>query len=471
MNRLALIMLMLLLAACNPLRPQSLELPSLPQNYSETGATTQLTLADRWWTAFDDPQLDRLQKQLFSESLELSQAIYKLEQLRAAEQITAASRQPNVSFSGSLSREQTPTMSGSSRSTSTKGIFSASYEIDLWNKLSDQQKAAELRSRAGEHEVQALLLSLSAQLAESYFSLIEQRLQLDLLNRQIKRNEALLETISDRYRVGLASSSDVYRARRELVALRSQIPSIQTSIASSEHTLAVLLGRFPGHLSVTDAKLPEPIDLDGVGLPADLLSRRPDVAAALIELKSADHELAAALADQLPAINLSATLGRSLTQLASGDIEGTLWSLGLGLTQPLLDGGRRAAVSQQQEAARAEKLAAVRIAILNAVKDVDSALAAERGSRARSQLIDQQQRISADSLLLTERNYRSGLVDSDSLLDQEISHLDILSQQLSNQRERLSNRVALARALGGSWMAEELTRQRTHLTDAEDNSL
>ncbi len=138
-----------------------------------------------------------------------------------------------------------------------------------------------------------------------------------------------------------------------------------------------------------------------------MLSRRPDVASAFVSLKAADHDLAAALAEQLPTVNLTATLGRSVTRLSTGDIDGTFWSLALGLTQPLVDGGRRAAESDRQSAIRNETFVAYRKVVLQALEEVESALVAENNSAVRYELLARQLQINSNNLQLTEDNYRS----------------------------------------------------------------
>lgn len=454
-----LFLFLFLLTACNPLQPQSLKLPEPPATYSVASANGSLTITDQWWTDFNNAQLNQLQDQLFSDNLDLAQALHRLEQLQATEKQAGASRWPNLNLDGSVARDRTPTANGDSDSTRTKLSLAAAYELDLWNKLKDRQTAASLRVSANKHDIQALLLSLSAQLSEQFYLAVEQRQQLNLIDRQINRNEALLETISDRYRAGLATTSDLYQARENLVSLRSRRPQFMTGLHLAQNKIALLLGRRPGTIEVATDRLPLLNPVTGIGLPADMLSRRPDVASAFVSLKAADHDLAAALAEQLPTVNLTATLGRSVTRLSTGDIDGTFWSLALGLTQPLVDGGRRAAESDRQSAIRNETFVAYRKVVLQALEEVESALVAENNSAVRYELLARQLQINSNNLQLTEDNYRSGLTDSDQLLNKEISHINLLSQQLSQQRQRLSQRISLARALGGSWMAAKLDQQ------------
>lgn len=465
-----LLLFLLLLTACNPLQPQKLSEPEIPASYSVMTETREVTIREKWWTEFNDPLLNQLQSRLFSDNLDLAQALHRLEQLQASQTLAGASRWPNLSLNGSVARDSSPSAAGTNRSTSSRISVAAGYELDLWNKLKDKHVAAILRMKAGEHDVQALLLSLSAQLTEQYFLAVEQRQQLFLLDRQINRNEALLATVSDRYRAGLATAGELYQAQQGLVALRTQRPQLMTTLAQAQNKIAVMLGQPPGSHMIEVKQLPPINDITSIDLPADLLSRRPDVASSFLALEAANHELAAALAGQLPAINLSATLGRSIMRLASGDIEGTFWNIALGLSQPLIDGGRRKAESARQLALRDEKFVAYQKIILQSMEEVESALIAETNSAERARLLDQQLQINLNDLQLTQDNYRSGLISSDILLNREISHLAIRSQKLSQQRLWLSQRISLARALGGGWMAAELEHQQKSKSRKQDQS-
>ncbi|PLY00865.1 MAG: hypothetical protein C0622_08050 [Desulfuromonas sp.] len=451
-----LLSLLLLTTACNPLVPQKAVPPTAPSNYSVAATAGQEQLPERWWTVFSDEQLNRLENELFAQNLDLRQSLARLEQLDAQLQSAGASLWPTLGLSASAARSRT---AAGVYSGATSVSLAAGYEVDLWNRLHDQESAARMRRAAGAAQTRTLLLSLSAQLAEQYFIAIEQRNQLTLLERQIEHYHQLLEIVTERYRGGLAVADELYHARQNLAAARARVPAYRNALAQAQNAIALLLGQAPGTLEIAADRLPEPLPLVAIGLPGDLLTRRPDITAALRTLDAADHSLAAAVAERLPALDLSASLGRSLTHLTAGNVEGTFWTLVLGLSQPLLDGGRREAEIRRQTAIRNEALAAAEQAILTALQDVENALSSERATREQGVLIDDQQQIILQRLELARENYRAGLSDSRDLLDNEISYLNILTQQISNRRQWLSNRISLARALGGSWMEEELKRR------------
>lgn len=463
------VLILLLITACNPLLPQNLEPPpTAPTTYATAQPQPAVRVTDRWWLDFNDAQLNLLQDQLFSSNLSLRQAIHRLEQLETSQRINHAGRLPNLNLAGSLGRSQNVSASGETRATTSSLSLAAGYEIDLWNKLKAGEQAAEFRTLAGQAEVEALLLSLSAQLSEQYFLAVEQRAQLDLLEQQTKNTRELLQIVTERYRAGLSTAAEIYQARQNLATIEAQVPAYRTALIQAENSIALLLGQPPRSITIGRRQLPELSQVVDLGLPATLLTRRPDIAAALFELEATDRDLAAALADRLPAIDLSATLGRSGTRLAAGDYNGTFWNLTLGLLQPLYDGGRLKAVSDQQKAARAEQLALSKETLLSAIEEVESALTAELHSAETATLLKQRRQINQSNLELLRHNYLRGLTDSSDLLSSEIDHLEILSQLINNQRQWLSHRITLVRALGGTWMTDELEKQRRALATKRD---
>ena len=454
-----------LLSACNPLRPAKVELDPPPQEYSTTTVDTGSPLSQQWWLDFNDPQLNQLQQELFAGNLNLRQALYRLQQLEALQQISGSTLWPQLNLNGSVIRNHTPGMPEDTTTTSKQLSLAAAYEVDLWNRLRDKNSAAILRQQAGEKEVQSLLLSLSAQLCEQYFIAVEQRSQLKLLEQQSKHNKQLLQTITNRYRGGLSTAVEVYRAQQNLATSEARIPPRKTALMDAENRIALLLGQPPGSINLETSKLPPLMSIVDIGIPADLLLRRPDIAAALLQLKAADKEYAAAVAARLPGVNLTATLGKSVQNLAFGNIDGTIWSLAVGLTQPLVDGGRRRAESDRQKAIRSEKLAIYQQTLLTALKEVETALVAETNSIDLEKRLNIQQQINTANIKLTEANYRYGLTDSKDLVNSQIAKLEINSRQLSNQRLQLSHRISLARALGGGWMETEIKKQQQTLNN------
>lgn len=462
--RLVLIILVgLALIACSPLTPPPAAELAVPDTYSIPVAADGERVTKGWWLDFADPQLKELQARLVSDNLNLRQAFLRLEQLEARQRMAQAGLFPTLNLNASGRRDQTVGQNGETQASAGRLALAAAYEIDLWQRLRHRTAAAQLRLLVGEEEVRTLLLSLRARLAELYFIGVEQRAQLDLLERRLEHNQELVRIIEERYQSGLAAAGELYQAQQNLAQMEAQIPLFEITLNQTSNAMALLLGQPPGSIRIGRTDLPALSNVIDIGLPASLLRRRPDVSAALLELEAADQDLAAALADRLPRLDLSANIGRSVTSLSSGDLTGTFWSLALGLAQPLFDGGRLKAASDLQQAIRDEKQLAGQLTILTAIEEVESALLAEQGSFRREQLLEQQQKLNGKTLKIRTENYLLGLTDSLELLRSEMSQLDVRSQQLSNRRQLISHRISLIRALGGHWLDETLSPRSAQL--------
>lgn len=466
--RFATITVLFLLTACSPFVSPPLAPPQLlPESYQSTPQSAN-PLPNRWWESFADPRLNRLQEEMLANNLDLQQALYRLEQLEALQRISGSSLWPTLTLSGSVSRDKTPSGSSENFSTTKRATLAASYEVDIWNRLHDKTEAARLRREAGEQETQALLLSLAAQLTEQYYLAVEQRAQLTLVEGQIDNYQELITTVGDRFRSGLATARELYQARQNLARAEALLPQFRTGITRAENSIALLLGRTPEPQLTQAEQLPVLTSAVEAGVPASLLTQRPDISAALTHLRAADLELSAALADRLPAVNLSATAYYSATKLAQGDVDGSFWTLALGLTQPLIDGGRREAESDRQRATRNERFSNYKKTILNAVQEVETALVADQNSALRQKWLQLQLQASHQELLSSHASYRYGLLSSQDLLTSEVRYLETSSLNIAAHRQWISNRITLARALGGSWMAEEVNKQQVSLKDTED---
>lgn len=462
--RLVLIILVgLALIACSPLTPPPAAELAVPDTYSIPVAADGERVTKGWWLDFADPQLKELQARLVSDNLNLRQAFLRLEQLEARQRMAQAGLFPTLNLNASGRRDQTVGQNGETQASAGRLALAAAYEIDLWQRLRHRTAAAQLRLLVGEEEVRTLLLSLRARLAELYFIGVEQRAQLDLLERRLEHNQELVRIIEERYQSGLAAAGELYQAQQNLAQMEAQIPLFEITLNQTSNAMALLLGQPPGSIRIGRTDLPALSNVIDIGLPASLLHRRPDVSAALLELEAADRDLAAALADRLPRLDLSANIGRSVTSLSSGDLTGTFWSLALGLAQPLFDGGRLKAASDLQQAIRDEKQLAGQLTILTAIEEVESALLAEQGSFRREQLLEQQQKLNGKALKIRTENYLLGLTDSLELLRSEMSQLEVRSQQLSNRRQLISHRISLIRALGGHWLDETLSPRSAQL--------
>ena len=469
MNSKALTFLLLLvLTGCSIKAPQPVEPGiAMPARYhNDAEEVPASTVVVPWWLQFEDPFLDRMMTQLFAGNLALEQGLARLQRARAAFAVTRAGLFPAASLDGEGTRSRT---AGGFTGDSYRGSLTVGYELDLWNKFAAQSEAAALTVSASTGDLEALYLSLSAQLADLYFLAVEQRAQQKLTDESIAAFRDTLERVERRYRAGLVEAVDVYQARQNLLAAKTRRPAIEANLKAAEHAIDVLLGDYPGQdrfgridtLPRNPARFP-------AGLPADLLTRRPDVRAALARVRAADAEIAAALAERLPAINLLGALGHARTETLVGPVSGDVWSLVAGLAMPVLDGGRRRAEVERREAAFDENLATYRQTILVAFREVEDGLVANRTTEEQIVLQTQQTTAAEGSLRLALDRYLQGVTDYLPVLVAQARQLESRSELIRLRRQLVSARISLAKALGGQWMKDYSSRGMSAERDANN---
>ncbi|PLX86872.1 MAG: hypothetical protein C0618_08220 [Desulfuromonas sp.] len=451
---------LVLLTACSLHTPHELIAPEPPDQYIEQSSSATSASPDSWWLSFNDPHLNRLMDELFAGNLELKQAFARLEQSRALLSASNSSRYPTLNLEGQKGRSQQPQLVGDATTDSWQVAASAAFEIDLWNRLASQHDAAAQDVSASIEDTKTLYLSLSAQLASLYYQVIGQRAQLALADQTIESFKETLSLVENRYKKGLVGSIDVYQARQSLSQVRANRHASESALAISEHAIAVLLGRYPDRQSAGDLHILPPVpDMFPTGLPADLLAQRPDLQAQLHRVAAADARIATAIAERFPRINLIGSYGRSHQEVTSGLIEGNFWNFLGQLTVPLLDAGRRKAEVTRSRAALDQAVSRYRQQVLIAFREVEDALTRNRTTELRITQLAATKRMTEATLRLARQRYRSGLTDYLPVLVAQRSNFDTHSQLLSARQQLLTERITLARALGGQWMNDHITQR------------
>ena len=457
--RLAALGTMLLLVGCSLHQPTRVLLPvDPPPEYLENQAAVQPGLsAEQWWLAFNDEHLNLLMTELFAHNLELVQSFARLEQVESIVRITRSAQSPALSAAGNLSRSRQPGVMNDFTGDSRQLSLAAGFELDLWGKLAAQSQAANLDLAASRQDVQTLYLGLSARLADLYFIAVEQRAQLALTDQIISSFTETAARVESRYRRGLVPAVDMYQARQSLAGAQAARHLFEARLAEAEHAMGVLLGRYPernpgGRL----AQLPTAPDLFAVGIPAELVSQRPDLLAALQRVEAADARVAVAIADRFPSLSLSGNYGTLRQEVTAGLIKGDFWSLLGNLTMPVLDGGRRRAEVSRKEAVLHEAVAGYQQKVLAAFQDVEDALVNNFATGRRVARLAETAQATGATLRLSTERYLAGLVDYLPVLTAQRADADTRSRLLGAQRQLLSDRISMARALGGAWMNEQM---------------
>jgi len=453
-DRFMLTIILLLVASCAPFKPQERQSPEgeLPRTFSLYTAESEPEL--RWWEEFNDIDLNVLVKEALSDNLTLKEIWSRLVQARALAIQAGAALYPDLTGTagGDYARQRSD--NGSAKTTSTEdyslGVVS-SYELDLWGRIRAERESALLEVTAAREDLNTAAMTLAAEVANRWVNIISQRMQKRLLERQLQTNLTLLELIELRFRMSMVSALDVYQQKQVVENIKAEIPLVEAEEQLLLHELALLLGKPTGtSLKISREEFPEPTEIPATGLPADLLSSRPDLRRAGMRLQAADWQVAAARANRLPAIRLTAT-----AQYGKGDMDvlfdNWLLSLAGNLTAPIFDGGRRAAEVDRRQAFADENLSAYRQAVLTAIKEVEDALVSEVKQREHIKALEMVLVTARRALEEAGIRYRNGLTDYLPVLTQLLA-VQNLERNLIRQRAILLNsRVSLYRSLGGTW--------------------
>ncbi|TDW59576.1 multidrug efflux system outer membrane protein [Novosphingobium sp. PhB55] len=408
-----------------------------------------------WWTMFGDPTLDDLEKRAETASPTLAAALARYDQARAAAGVTASDLYPTVGVSGEASRDRVsagrPLSTGSARTYNDYVVGgSLSYELDLWGRVRNSVKAADAEAVATGGDLASARLSLQASVADAYLRLRGLDAQADLLNRSVEAFERALKLTDTRHSGGIASGIDVNRARTVLGNARAQVSAVANERAATEHELAALIGLTPAEFSLPMRS--EPLDVPGVsvGVPSELLQRRPDIAAAERRVFAANARIGVAKAAWFPSIGLGAAGGWQTTH---GDLlktPNTFWSLGpVSALLTLFDGGARKSQVKMSRAEYEEVAANYRSIVLGAFQDVEDAIAAmhhlENQAGAQSEAAQAARRTSEIAL----SRYRDGAADYLEVVTAQTDALDAQRSWISVQTSRMRANVAYVRAMGG----------------------
>lgn len=430
--------------ACATREEASLPLQSAPP-FSESGPAA---LPQRWWRAFDDPGLNAQVAQALAGSFTLASAWQRLQAARALARRTSSELYPDLDLGASGQWQDAD--AGPAPDTFEAGP-AASYEVDLWGRIGSLAEAERLRARASEADYRTAALSLAADVALTWYRLVEARLQRALLNRQIATNQKVLKVLNARFDAGQVRSEDILRQRLAIAAIREDVIALEAQVAALEHQLAILQGEAPQGKRFTVAEhLPALAPRPAAGLPADLVRRRPDVRAAFYRLAAADSELAAAIRDRYPRLNLSASYVSQAT--APADLFTTwLATLGGTLIAPVLDGGQRQAEIERSEALRAQRVADYAQAVLAAFGEVEDALIRERTQRERISNLAGRLAIARDTYAQVQIGYLNGVNDYLDALSAQVQLQQIERDLLAARRGLVELRIALYRALAGGF--------------------
>ncbi|MDZ4199368.1 MAG: efflux transporter outer membrane subunit [Kiritimatiellia bacterium] len=430
----------------------------LPDEFSRTQVGEPV--AGPWWLDFQSPELNALILHAFSGNLSLAETEARLRQSVAEARKAGASVWPDLAGNATVGDNRihkADVLQDLTARDYSLGL-AASYELDLWGRVRESRRIVSRQAEASRFDLETAAITLAGSVAEIWVRILEQNTQIHLLVEQIRSIQRTLDLLKLRQLKGQANALDVYQQAQIAAATEALLPQARAEARILRTQLALLLGRARGApVELTQAELPTLPDLPDLGLPADLLIHRPDVRAALSRIEAAESGVRVAQADRLPAIRLT---GRAAFNSDSVDSLFDNWILNLaaGLTAPLLDGGRRTAEAERTRAVTDERLAQYRRVALTAFSEVENALARDLQIRDQLAATERQLQFSRQALRESETRYGKGALEYLPVLTALSAVQRLERSVLSLHRDRLIQRIALYRALGGRWTDPESGR-------------
>lgn len=456
---LALALAAAVLIGCAAEPDRSASLPTAPVAFKESDTPTPRVVASAlpadgaWWKVFGDPTLDDLVARADRGSWTIRLAAARLERAKAGLKAAEASRMPLVTANGNVTRQDGPLTNAAGTSGNLfVGAINLSYEVDLFGRLARENDAVALDAGEREALLRSARLVTQADVAQTYFSLRAIDMERAILRGAMASQRETLKLMEGLVRSGLAAELTTIRLLAETESIEAESRSLDRRRAELEHGLALLIGEVPSAFTLPEQAWSPSLPEIPAGIPATVLVRRPDVAAAHQAMLAAQKRVGAARDSWLPTLSLTSAGGlasSALTTLLSGGAGA--FGIGALLALPLFDGGRYQANVDRADADLDASVARNGQQILVAFKDVEDQLSALRVLRGQSAVLAQATTSSARTTRLVESNYRSGLASQLELLDARRSDLRNRRHALQVEAGRVQATVGLVRALGGGW--------------------
>lgn len=464
----------LLLPACVSLAPDAQQ-PSLvadiPESFQAKSAPGDYQPA-AWWRAFDDPVLDSLVDDALTSNLDIAEAAARVAQASAQARLARSALLPSVNASGAATSTSTP-IDGLAFGNLGGGIdrieneaytldLGASYELDLFGRARNDYRAGRLDAVATARDLSTVRLAAAAETISAYFDYVDLANQITLTEQTIEILRDRAARTDDRFARGLAESFELYQIRQDLRATEASLPQLRSGLVATQSRLALLTGTYPGSLTdrlsqtLTPRLVFEPVP---TGLPVNLLSQRPDIAANWSRLEAARLRIGARKAERFPSLSLSGSLGTQAGDPAGAFDFANNWasSLAASIVAPVFDGGRISANIATARATYDAQAAAYARSVISAFGEVESALSDYEQSRQRYLLVTAQLAEARGSLDLQSRRFSAGVGSYSAYLDAARTVTQGEIALSSAARSTALARLGVHRALGGDWVVDATT--------------
>lgn len=450
--RFAVVMLVCMLtvwSGCSSPKPYTVR-PAfkLPSEFSAQGIKP---MPQQWWQSFNDAKLNVIIEEALTENFTIRSAWDRLTQAEQTAIKTGTALLPSATYFGGVERTGRRTSGSTTYATDYFAGAAAAYEVDLWGQIKSAQQATVLDAQAAQENVNAAAMTLTAAIAKTWYQLAEAKQQEQLISRQIATNQKILEVIKLQFRQGQVGAADVFSQEQLIQSSRSQLIQVQESIALLQYQLSVLTGKTP-ELRWSDAtiELVTLGQLPKIDVPSIVIQRRPDVVSVYRTVQAADQRLAVAIADQYPAISLSASTETSAEKV-SDLFDHWLGNLAANLTGPLFDAGLRKAETDRTRAVLSEKLNTYSQSALEALQETEDAISQEWHQRKYIESLQKQLALAHNVYDRTYEYYLKGQLDYLRVLTSLVSMQSLERSELTARRVLIDRRIDLCRSIAGGW--------------------
>ncbi len=447
-----------------PVPPTYKELPpdTSPQASTWKEAQPSDALArGKWWEIYNDPQLNSLEEQVSISNQNVLAAEAQYRAARDAVRVVRSGLFPSVAAGASINNSRTPASLAGGANAVTRTIYdlpvSLSYVADVWGGIRRSVGASAATAQVTAAQLENARLAYQAELAQAYFGLHGTDGARELLERTVKSYEEYLQLTQDRFASGVVSGADVAQAQTQLETARAQLIDYGVARAQYEHAIAILIGKHPAELSIAPQAIKITPPAVPVGVPSDLLERRPDIAAAERAMAAANEQIGIARVAYYPTLSLTASAGLESSQFLKWfSWPSRFWSVGPQLAETIFDAGRRRAQVAQAQAGFDATVADYRQTVLTAFQQVEDSLAALRILENEARAEDQAVAAAQNSLDISTYQYKAGVASYLQVISaQTIAFQDQLAA-VNILTRRMTASVLLIEALGGGWNASKL---------------
>lgn len=444
-----------------PLPPQAKA--TIPLSYNEVDGwrlaqPKDNVLRGNWWEIYAIPELNALEEQVAAANQNVAQADANYRQAQALVRASRSGFYPAVTGGASVTRSRRSSeVGGLGASNDFLLPIDFSWEVDLWGRVRRTVEANQAGAQASQADLASVLLSAQALMAQDYFQLRTTDAQKKVLEDTIGGYQKSLELTNNRYTAGVAARTDVLQAETQLKTAQAQSIDLGVQRAQLSHAMALLVGKPPSAFSIPVAPLVATPPAVPIGVPSDLLERRPDIAAAERSVAAANARIGVAEAAFYPNVTLSASAGLEAASLAKWlTWPARFWSVGPAVSEVLFNGGLRQAQTEQARAAYDAEVAAYRQTVLTGFQEVEDSLVALRVLEEEARVQQEALAAARQTVDIVTNQYKAGTVSYLNVIVAQATALSNEQTALNILGRRMAASVSLVKALGGGWDASAL---------------